>query len=105
MSPSGQPAQVRSAPAPYRTRAQVQLCSHDSAIETESQSSGSSGSIGDGEKDEDKEEEEYYTDERIGEWVVKVNACLFSPSDSAISFDSHLEEEDVDTIKIIYGQD
>lgn len=96
--------QVKSAPGPCRTRAQVHLCSHDSAIESDSQSSGSNGS--ENEEDvEEEEEEEYYTDQRIGEWVVRVNASLFSQSDSEISPASHLEEEDVDTIKIIYEQD
>ena len=82
--------QIKSAPGLY---------SHDSAIESDSQSSESSKSR------EEEEEEEYYTDQRIGEWVIRVNASLFSPSESEISCVSRLEEEDVDTIKIIYEQD
>lgn len=97
--------QVKSAPEPSKTRAQVQLCSHDSAIESDSQSSPSNSSEEDEDGVKEEEEEEYYTDQRIGEWVVRVNASLFSPSDSEVSCASRLEEEDVDTIKIIYEQD
>ncbi|KAA0714112.1 hypothetical protein E1301_Tti007260 [Triplophysa tibetana] len=49
-------------------------------------------------------EEEYYTDQRITAWIVKVNASLFSTSKEEIT-DHALEEQDVDTIKVIYGQD
>lgn len=48
-------------------------------------------------------EDEYYTNQRITAWIVKVNASLFSPSKDEI--EQTLEEQDVDTIKIIYDQD
>lgn len=75
----------------------------DSAIETETQSSHR--------KKEDErnrgmedEDEGYYTTKMIAEWIIRVNASLFSPFKD--DFDkTHLKEEDVDTIKIIYGQD
>lgn len=49
----------------------------------------------------DNQEDEYYTNQRITAWIVKVNASLFSPSKDEI-IDQILEEQDVDTIKIIY---
>lgn len=49
----------------------------------------------------DNQEDEYYTNQRITAWIVKVNASLFSPSKDEI-IDQTLEEQDVDTIKIIY---
>lgn len=74
----------------------------DSAIETETQSShrkrrdkGNGGM-------EDKEEV-YYTNKMIAAWIIGVNASLFSPFKDE-SNKTHLKEEDVDTVKIIYGQ-
>ncbi len=52
----------------------------------------------------DSQEDEYYTNQRITEWIVKVNASLFSSSKDEI-IDQMLEEQDVGTIKIIYDQD
>lgn len=52
----------------------------------------------------DSLEDEYYTNQRIKAWIVKVNASLFSSSKNEI-IDQMLEEQDVDTIKIIYDQD
>lgn len=52
----------------------------------------------------DNQEDEYYTYQRITAWIVKVNASLFSSSKDEI-IDQILEEQDVDTIKIIYDQD
>ncbi len=52
----------------------------------------------------DSQEDEYYTNQRITAWIVKVNASLFSSSKDEI-IDQMLEEQDVDTIKIIYDQD
>lgn len=52
----------------------------------------------------DNQEDEYYTNQRITAWIVKVNASLFSPLKDEI-IDQTLEEQDVDTIKIIYDQD
>lgn len=52
----------------------------------------------------DNQEDEYYTNQRITAWIVKVNASLFSPSKDEI-IEQMLEEQDVDTIKIIYDHD
>lgn len=52
----------------------------------------------------DNQEDEYYSNQRIIAWIVKVNASLFSPLKDEI-IDQTLEEQDVDTIKIIYDQD
>ncbi|KAL1269986.1 hypothetical protein QQF64_032275 [Cirrhinus molitorella] len=52
----------------------------------------------------DSQEDEYYTNQRITAWIAKVNASLFSPLKDEI-IDQILEEQDVDTIKIIYDQD
>lgn len=73
----------------------------DSAIEMDSLSSQKKEN-----KDgmTDSQDEEYYTDQRITAWIIKVNASLFSSSEADI-IDQELEEQDVDTIKIIYGQD
>lgn len=52
----------------------------------------------------DSQEDEYYTNQRITAWIVKVNASLFSSSKDEI-IDQMLEEQDVGTIKIVYDQD
>ncbi|GAA6106431.1 uncharacterized [Tachysurus ichikawai] len=75
----------------------------DSAIETETHSShrrrGEERTRG-----IENEEEVYYTTKMIAEWIIRVNASLFSPFKDELD-KTHLKEEDVDTIKIIYGQD
>lgn len=78
----------------------------DSAIETETQSSHRNGGMTqEGRMGvQDDQEEEYYTRQRIAEWVIGVNACLFSSSKDELNT-ALLKEEDVDTIKIVYGQD
>lgn len=74
----------------------------DSAIETETRSSHRKrGDEGNGGM-EDKEEV-YYTNKMIAAWIIGVNASLFSPLKDE-SNKTHLKEEDVDTVKIIYGQ-
>uniref|UniRef100_A0A0E9T0T1 Uncharacterized protein n=1 Tax=Anguilla anguilla TaxID=7936 RepID=A0A0E9T0T1_ANGAN len=49
-------------------------------------------------------EEEYYTHQRIAEWVLKVNASLFSPSSESMMTISPGEEQDT-AIKIVYEGD
>lgn len=75
----------------------------DSAIETETQSSHRKRGEERNRGMED-EEEVYYTTKMIAEWIIRVNASLFSPFKDELN-KTHLKEEDVDTIKIIYGQD
>lgn len=75
----------------------------DSAIETETQSSHRKRGE-DRNRGMEDEEEVYYTTKMIAEWIIGVNASLFSPFKDELN-KTHLKEEDVDTIKIIYGQD
>lgn len=79
-------------------RHQRELCSDDSAIETESEDfEGHPGG-----KDSD---DEYYTEQRITEWVLKVNSSLFSKHNDDTKSSKPVEEQDVGTIKIIYRGD
>lgn len=75
----------------------------DSAIETETRSShrkqGEERSKG-----MEDEEEVYYSSKMIAEWIIRVNASLFSPFKDELN-KTHLKEEDVDTVKINYDQD
>lgn len=75
----------------------------DSAIETETQSSHRKRGE---ERDRgmENEEEVYYTTKMIAEWIIRVNTSLFSPFKDELE-KTHLMEEDVDTVKIVYGQD
>lgn len=75
----------------------------DSAFETETQSSHRKREE-DRNREMEGEEEGYYTTKMIAEWIIRVNASLFSPFKDDLN-KTHLKEEDVDTIKIIYGQD
>lgn len=81
---------------------QRDFCSDDSAIETESEDSGDKGRPDRLKKDGD---EEYYTDQRITEWVLKVNSSLFSTGNDELNNSKPAEEQDVATIKIIYSGD
>lgn len=49
------------------------------------------------------EDEEYYKDQRIREWVLDVNSCLFSKGEEELTKATHAQELDVATIKIIYS--
>lgn len=75
----------------------------DSAIETETQSSHRKKGEERNRGMED-DEEVYYTTKMIAEWIVRVNTSLFSPFKDELE-KTHLMEEDVDTVKIIHGQD
>lgn len=83
-------------------RQQRDFCSDDSAIETES---GGSEDKGRPERLEDDSDDEYYTDQRITEWVLKVNSSLFSTGHDEMKSSEPAEEQDVATIKIIYAGD
>lgn len=84
------------------TRQQREFCSDDSAIETESEHSLDKGCL---ERTKDDGDEEYYTDQRITEWVLKVNSSLFLTESNELTRSKHTEEQDVATIKIIYSGD
>lgn len=84
------------------TRQQREFCSDDSAIETESEHSLDKGCLDRTKNDGD---EEYYTDQRITEWVLKVNSSLFSMGSDELTRSKPAEEQDVATIKIIYSGD
>lgn len=75
----------------------------DSAIETETQSSHRKR-VEERNRGMEDEEEVYYTTNMIAEWIIRVNASLFSPLKDELN-KAHLKEEDVDTVKIVYGQD
>lgn len=85
------------------TKEQRDFCSDDSAIETESEGSQDRGCLegfeGEGSDDE------YYTEQRISEWVLRVNASLFSVGDSDRTTSKPVEEQDVATVKIVYSGD
>lgn len=78
-------------------RRQRDFCSDDSAIETESEGSEDKGRL------ERLSDDEYYTDQRITEWVLKVNSSLFSTGNDELKRSKPSEEQDVATIKIIYS--
>lgn len=76
--------------------------SSDSAIETESGDSEDKGHL---ERLNEDSDDEYYTDQRITEWVLKVNSSLFTTGDEELKGCKRVEEQDVATIKIIYTGD
>lgn len=84
------------------TRQQRDFCSDDSAIETESERSPDKGRL---ERLKEGSDDEYYTDQRITEWVLKVNSSLFSTGIDELTRSKRAEEQDVATIKIIYSGD
>ena len=78
------------------------FCSTDSAIETESEGSEDKGHR---ERLKDDEDDEYYTDQRITEWVLRVNSSFFTMGHDELTNSKPAEELDVATIKIIYTGD
>lgn len=73
------------------------FCSADSAAETESESSAGK----DGRRTpKDGGDHEYYNEQRIGQWILKVNSCLFSKE---LTEATRAREHDVATIKITYS--
>lgn len=83
------------------TKEQRDFCSDDSAIETESEGSQDKGCL----EGLEEEEDEYYTEQRISEWVLRVNASLFSVGDGDRTTSKPVEEQDVATVKIVYSGD
>ncbi|CAL8368954.1 unnamed protein product [Lota lota] len=79
------------------------LCWDDSDVETESQCS--EGSVTWRNSLWLEENDEYYTYQRIAEWVVKVNSTLFNTSKENFESLGPVEEQDISTIKIIYDGD
>ncbi len=96
------PAGVKHDASLCKARQQRDFCSDDSAIETESEGSEDKGRPERLKKDSD---DEYYTDQRITEWVLKVNSSLFSTGNDELNNSKPAEEQDVATIKIIYSGD
>lgn len=85
-----------------KERQQRGFHSNDSAIETESEGSKDKGHA---ERPKEDSDDEYYTDQRITEWVLKVNSSLFTTGDEELKSFKPVEEQDVATIKIIYTED
>ncbi|GLD56373.1 uncharacterized protein AKAME5_000872500 [Lates japonicus] len=82
------------------------FCSRDSAIETESECSEDRGHMERLKEDnDDDDDDEYYTDQRITEWVLKVNSSLFTTGNDELKSIKPAEEQDQATIKIIYTGD
>jgi len=79
------------------------LCWDDSDVETESQCS--EGNVTWRTSHWLEESDEYYTCQRIVEWVVKVNSTLFNTSKENCESVSPVEEQDISTIKIKYDGD
>lgn len=78
---------------------QKNLCSSDSAVETESE--GSSNKDGPQTLKEGGDDD-YYNDQRIIDWILKVNSSLFSEGNKEIAERTHAQEHDITTIKIMY---
>ncbi|KAJ3585946.1 hypothetical protein NHX12_012353 [Muraenolepis orangiensis] len=79
------------------------LCWDDSDVETESQCSEGNGTWRNSHWLE--ENDEYYTYQKIAEWVGTVNSTLFNTSKDNLESLHPVEEQDVSTIKIIYDGD
>lgn len=96
------PVKVKHDASLCKEKQQRVFCSDDSAIETES---GVSEDKGRPERLTEDNDDEYYTDQRIAEWVLKVNSSLFSTGNDEMKSSKPAEEQDVATIKIIYTGD
>lgn len=96
------PVRVKHNTSLCEARQQQAFCSDDSAIETESEGSEDKGRP---ERLTEDSDDEYYTDQRITEWVLKVNSSLFSTGNDELKCSKPAEEQDVATIKIIYSGD
>ncbi|KAG7509894.1 hypothetical protein JOB18_007525 [Solea senegalensis] len=57
------------------------------------------------EDEDDDDDDEYYTEQRITDWVLKVNTSLFTTGTDELRSWKPAEEQDVSTIKIIYSGD
>lgn len=96
------PVRVKHDASLGKARQQRDFCSDDSAIETESEGSEDKGRL---ERLKEDSDDEYYTNQRITEWVLKVNSSLFSVGNDELKSSKPAEEQDVATIKIIYSGD
>lgn len=76
------------------------FCSGGSAVETESESSTDKDGL---QTSKEGGNEEYYNDQRISDWILKVNSCLFSKEKEDLTKPARAQEHDVATIKIIYS--
>lgn len=85
-----------------KERQQRGFYSSDSAIETESEGSEDKGHP---ERPKEDSDDEYYTEQRIAEWVLKVNSSLFTTGDEELKSFKPVEEQDLATIKIFYTGD
>lgn len=94
------PVRVKDNTSLCEARQQQAFCSDDSAIETESEGCEGKGRP---ERLTEDSDDEYYTDQRITEWVLKVNSSLFSTGNDELKCSKPAEEQDVATIKIIYS--
>lgn len=79
---------------------QKNFCSGDSAVETESDSSADKDGL---QTLKEGGDDEYYNEQRISEWILKVNSCLFSKGEKELTEPTHAQEHDIATIKIIYS--
>lgn len=77
---------------------QREFCFNDST-ETETESCPDKGCL---ERLNEGSNNEYYNDQRITEWVLKVNSSFFS-GNNELTGSKHVEEQDVATIKIMYS--
>lgn len=96
------PVKVKHDAAVGIERQQRGFHSSDSAIETESEGSEDKGHP---ERPKEDSDDEYYTDQRITEWVLKVNSSLFTTGYEELKTFQPVAELDVATIKIIYNGD
>lgn len=79
---------------------QRNFCSSDSAGETEAENRADKDG---GRTPEDGDDDEDYNQQRIREWILDVNSCLFSKGQEELTKATHAQELDVATIKIVYG--
>lgn len=78
---------------------QRNLCFSDSAVETESESSSNKDGP---QMPKEGGDDEYYNDQRISEWILKVNSSLFSKGNKETE-PTQAQEHDFATIKIMYN--
>lgn len=83
----------------HEVRQQRGFCSDDSAIETESGDRSNSDRL------KEDSDDDYYTDQKITEWVLKVNSTFFSTGNDKVDRYKPIEEQDMATIKIVYSGD
>uniref|UniRef100_A0AAV2JKA6 Uncharacterized protein n=1 Tax=Knipowitschia caucasica TaxID=637954 RepID=A0AAV2JKA6_KNICA len=91
------PGQVTQDASLKEAEQQRGFCSSDSVVETESEDKSRRNC-------QQKDNDDYYTDERIAEWVLSVNSSLFKRGNyEEEQAKEPVEEQDVTTIKIVYS--